>query len=222
MSHFYAGIQGARGPATRMGSKDSGIDGYVQSHDARLAVSMNHYSGEDRAHFTLEGGYSNYSGGRLTLNFPEINAVVNAVNQGDPKIQAIVERIQKEITKLNDEAPKALKRIERKRKIEANRQQRQFEEKQARLKALDATITDEERKNFITLVMVLDLADHDELRRWGLHDDERVNESILSGHGNIEPWRDDEGHLHVLAGDGWTHKEFDLTAGVEIVKEVAV
>ncbi len=30
MAHFYASIQGNRGEATRMGSKDSGIDGHVR------------------------------------------------------------------------------------------------------------------------------------------------------------------------------------------------
>lgn len=218
MSHFYAGIQGQRGEATRMGSKESGIEGYVQSHDSRMLVTMSHYDGEDRAYFTLQGGYSNYGGGRLTLNFPQVNAVVNAVSQGDKKIQAIVERIQKDIAKLNEEAPAALKRIERRRTIEANRRQREFDAKHARLKALDETITDAERFNYMTLVYKL-TTDEDR-KRW-FRDDERVNESILSGYGNIEPWRDGEGHLHVLEGDGYASREWDLTAGVE-VKQAAV
>lgn len=215
MSHFYAGIQGQRGEATRMGSKDSGIDGYVQSHDARMAVSMSYYAGTDRAFFTLQGGYSNYSGGRLALDFPQVNAVVNAVSQGDKKIDAIVERIRKDIAKLNEEAPTALKRIERRRTIEANRRQREQEQREMRIEIIRDGITDTERDNYVKLVRGMS----DEERTRYYPDNDRIDQSICSGFGNIEPVRNEDNHLVIWDGDGWRSEYWDLTDGVKIEQD---
>lgn len=38
MAHFYADIQGNRGIATRMGSKDSGIDGHIRGWDSGAKI----------------------------------------------------------------------------------------------------------------------------------------------------------------------------------------
>ena len=115
MSHFYSGIQGSRGEATRAGTKDSGIGGYVQGWTVRLDADMAHNSREDRdeASLTLGAGPSNYRGGRLRLDFPNAEEVVDALGIGDPKIEAIRKRLYAEIDKLCAEAPKALARKQR-------------------------------------------------------------------------------------------------------------
>lgn len=39
MARFYASIQGSRGQATRMGTKDSGIKGHIRGWDSGVEVS---------------------------------------------------------------------------------------------------------------------------------------------------------------------------------------
>jgi hypothetical protein len=216
MSYFYAGIQGQAGPATRMGSKNSGINGFVQSHDARLQVGMDSLGDEDHAYFTLAGGYSSYSSGRLTLSFPQVNSVVNAIGQGDKKIDALVERIQKDIQKLNDEAPAALKRIERRQKIETNKRFREYAAREARLNALRETITDAECDNYMRLVMELET--EEERERWyPAHNRyERVKESIINS--SVEPYRRvEDGALIVFDSLPYFRtKQYNLTSGEAI------
>jgi hypothetical protein len=118
MAHFYGFIQGNRGDATRMGSKESGFTAWAQGWGSRIAANfgVNYHTDVDEASVTIGTGPSNYSGGALRLDFPDIDAVVTALGTGDPKINRIRERIYAEIDKLNAEAPKALKRKERERK----------------------------------------------------------------------------------------------------------
>ena len=63
MSHFYAGIQGNRGEATRGGSKDSGISGHIRgwSIGARVAIYHNEETGKDIVQVYRTGG-SNHDG----------------------------------------------------------------------------------------------------------------------------------------------------------------
>lgn len=53
MSQFYASIQGNRGEATRMGTKESGMSGYIRSWDIGCRATMNHVDNEDYIHITL-------------------------------------------------------------------------------------------------------------------------------------------------------------------------
>lgn len=115
MARFYAGIHGNRGPSTRMGSMDSGIDGYVQGWQTRISANMNAHDDRDAGYVTIGTGPSNSNGGALRFDFPDINTVVDALGCGDQRIEAIRKRIYAEVERLNTEAPKAVKRAERRR-----------------------------------------------------------------------------------------------------------
>ena len=57
MARFYANIQGNRGEATRMGTKDSGISGHIRGWNVGCRVCC--YvgdDGEDRVSITLTSG----------------------------------------------------------------------------------------------------------------------------------------------------------------------
>lgn len=56
MSHFYADIQGNRGPATRQGSKESGIHGHIRGWNLGGKVSMREFRGRDIVTLTLTAG----------------------------------------------------------------------------------------------------------------------------------------------------------------------
>jgi hypothetical protein len=65
MSQFYAEIQGNRGPATRMGSKQSGIRCHIRGWDTGVEVSGVH-PGSDVFNIYMTHG-SNNSGSRTYL-----------------------------------------------------------------------------------------------------------------------------------------------------------
>lgn len=205
MAHFYSGIQGQAGEATRMGSKASGISGYVQSWGARLTVSMDHNSHHDTdtAHFRLHDGPSNHDGGALSMTFRDATTIVNALGTGDKKINAIRERIYREVERLNEEAPKAVKRA--KRKAEAERK-RQFREEQAKIKTQKDIIRDMQPEEKARIVRLLNV----ELDREGNFED---YEPLLRA--NI---REAESHIVIDAKLGqWHRVSFDVTAGQWIV-----
>lgn len=58
MAQFYAEIQGNRGAATRMGSKESGISGHIRGWDigARVTMVYNKETGKDEVHIRLTSG----------------------------------------------------------------------------------------------------------------------------------------------------------------------
>ena len=212
MSHFYSGIQGQAGEATRRGSKSSGISAYVQSWGARMSVDMHSDMNDvDYAEFRLHGGPSNYSAGTLALVFNDVESVVDALGSGDPKIRKIVERIHKEITKLNEEAPAAVKRGQRQAKIKANRQMREQKAKDERLAALRATITEQERHNYMHEVLGFS-----EDERTAMFLDKDIDDRIMQPYGHVEPYRDVRGHLIMSEGDGWRQTQHDLTAGEQL------
>lgn len=47
MAQFYASIQGNRGMATRMGTKNSGLSGHVRGWNVGARVEMVHIDGQD-------------------------------------------------------------------------------------------------------------------------------------------------------------------------------
>lgn len=116
MAHFYGGITGSRGPATRQGTKESGFSAYAQGWGSRLTVGF-HYNAtadQDDAAIMIGGGPSSHAGSR-SIHLPDIDSIVTALDSGDPKIQKIWQRIQGEFDKLADEAHPAVLRAERKR-----------------------------------------------------------------------------------------------------------
>ena len=55
MSHFYGGVQGGRGEATRTGHKTTGIHAYIKTWDTSMWVRL-HYDDEDgKNYYTVMG-----------------------------------------------------------------------------------------------------------------------------------------------------------------------
>ena len=48
MSHFYGGVRGGRGEATRCGSKRAGLQAYAKSWLTCVEVHYEHVDGEDQ------------------------------------------------------------------------------------------------------------------------------------------------------------------------------
>lgn len=48
MSHFYADIQGSRGPASRCGTKQSGIMGHIRGWNVGVSVTIEYDKENDR------------------------------------------------------------------------------------------------------------------------------------------------------------------------------
>lgn len=115
MATFYGGAWGNRGEATRMGSKDSGMRVYAQSYDSRISVNYDMRGDEDViAHVTLGGGWTTYHRDHtLTFN-PDLLA--EALDCGDDRMNCMWGRVEALFKRMGDEAPKAIKRAERKRK----------------------------------------------------------------------------------------------------------
>lgn len=47
MAQFYAAIQGHRGEASRLGTKQSGISGHIRGWNVGVAVYISHVDGKD-------------------------------------------------------------------------------------------------------------------------------------------------------------------------------
>ena len=141
MSHFYAGISGSRGPATRQGTKESGISGYVQGYGSRISSGMHYNRTEERddASIVIGGGYTSNAGQRA-ISLPDIDAIVHALDSGDPKVARIWERIQNEFDKLSSEAPAAIARQDRKREKEAREERREEERMAAERRSIMDTL----------------------------------------------------------------------------------
>jgi len=43
----------------------------------------------------------------------------------------------------------------------------------------------------------------------------------MRGFGNVEPWRNESGHLMIMEGDGYHSDTYDLTAGIKVTDEEA-
>lgn len=81
MSYFYSGISGNRGPATRAGTKASGVSAYVQSWTGRIESHMYHddLTGKDCARVLLMSGPN--GAGRVTdlTDTIDVTALTEAV-----------------------------------------------------------------------------------------------------------------------------------------------
>lgn len=223
MSHFYAGISGQAGEATRQGSKGSGISGYVQGWMARLHVSINHvpncqepYSRPDHdaeknegdiGHITLTGGPSGGYGSHSLGGF-NVNNVVAALDSNDPKINAIWERIQKDFRKLDAEAVPAIVRVERKRKAAMRKEQRERAAAAKRRREIQRDLTPTEKAH---ISRVLPFAALDEQGNY----DERSQGDLERS--NLRT--DGIGHVILDIYMGWRFYEFDATDGVWLLTE---
>ena len=58
MAQFYADIQGNRGEATRMGTKDSGITGHIRGWNIGCKVRIDHIDGKDHVKVFRTSGSS--------------------------------------------------------------------------------------------------------------------------------------------------------------------
>lgn len=156
MAHFYGFIQGQAGDATRMGSKRSGYSAWAQSHQGRIRVELRHNDyGEierDEATVSIEGGHSAYNVRTHYLPTFDLTVVPAALSCGDPKVDRIWERIQAEFNKLNDEAPKALKRAKRRER----RAQLQAQREQVARNALVASMSEAEIAAYMSATEIHD------------------------------------------------------------------
>jgi hypothetical protein len=69
MAHFYASIQGNRGEATRMGSKDSGITGHIRGWNVGARVTVEHVDGSDFVRVYRTTGSNDYGSSELIAWF---------------------------------------------------------------------------------------------------------------------------------------------------------
>lgn len=216
MSHFYGGISGNRGPATRQGSKDSGYSAYAQGYGSRISVSF-HYNERDdcdSASISISGGWASQARGR-GIGFNDIDAVVEALDSGDPKIEKIWQRIQSEFDKLESEARPALDRAAKAREKEERRQRREERELAARIKELRDSITHAERHYYVAIIQGLTEDERMEI----YPTDDKIDDDIVRTYGRPEPYRDERGHLIVgqRAGGTWGRlRLYDVTAAVEV------
>lgn len=106
MSHFYSEIQGARGPATRTGTKNSGIRANVRSWsgDATLRLVHNELTGCDELGFDLRPEHG--TNVRL-LAVEDYGALLRTIQDKDPKVMKAIATLQKAGEKLSDATYKA-------------------------------------------------------------------------------------------------------------------
>jgi hypothetical protein len=71
MAQFYAEIQGNRGEATRMGSKDSGISGHIRGWNIGARVVCTHEDGRDVVRVFKTSGSNGHGSSKLIAEFTE-------------------------------------------------------------------------------------------------------------------------------------------------------
>lgn len=94
MAHFYADIQGARGEASRCGSKQSGIDGHIRGWNIGARVALRHDSktGKDKCTIYLTSG----------SNGNHANIIIGSYTEDD-LLKPIAATIVRPLTKLKAE-----------------------------------------------------------------------------------------------------------------------
>jgi hypothetical protein len=156
MAHFFGGVSGKAGDATRLGNKQSGISAFVQSNESRLSVSMHYSDGQytyaepepehNAASISISGGWSTYYRGK-GIGIHDLDVLAEALDLNDPKICKLWDKITDTFDKLEKEAPKAIKRNERKRAAERRAEER----RQHQQRAILETLTSEENNRLIEL-----------------------------------------------------------------------
>lgn len=59
MSHFYGGVRGGRGEATRTGHKTTGIRAYIKTWNTTASMSLWYCDGNDTNRYTVMGASFN-------------------------------------------------------------------------------------------------------------------------------------------------------------------
>lgn len=217
MSHFYGGISGQAGEATRMGSKGSGYRAYAQTHQARISISLGHLDRTeppytmpdtgaektegDIAHVTIGGGHSTYYRDR-SVSF-NLNNVAAALDSGDPKVERIWQRIESEFRKLNEEAPKAIKRTETRRRREQRRREREKQRQAKERRQIRQEMQPEEKARVVRLLHGVELD----------ADGNFAEDSVLAmQHANLR--YDANKHIIIDMPNRYRYHSFDVTDGV--------
>lgn len=71
MSQFYASIQGNRGEATRMGTKNSGIYGHIRGWNIGVIINIDHVDGKDNVRVFKTAGSNGGCNEELIAEFTE-------------------------------------------------------------------------------------------------------------------------------------------------------
>jgi len=207
MSRYVGGVEGKGRMVQRVGTQRSGMKVHAASGESRVDVELHGGPGFDWANISIYG-----ERGRHHLPGFNLELVAAALDSGDPKTLRIWNRIQSDIRRLHDDAPKAIKRAERRRRNEEEAAQREHALRLETQRAFAETITDAEAEHFIALT--------------GLTNDESDREALLARAKHaaaspevMEPRRKD-GHLFVatIIGIGWDSsvKFLNLTDGIEV------
>ena len=87
MAHFYSRIKGSRGPATRCGTKSSGITANVTGWDigGTCKTYFNSHLGTDVVEFYLTNGSNGHSSTRVAT-FAFIDGKLQLLNTSYPEI----------------------------------------------------------------------------------------------------------------------------------------
>jgi hypothetical protein len=73
MAQFYARIEGNRGPATRLGSKSSGMTARINGWNVGVLVLMDHQDGHDVVTVYRTGGSNARTSNELIAEFSDEN-----------------------------------------------------------------------------------------------------------------------------------------------------
>lgn len=71
MTQFYGSMQGNRGQATRMGTKESGFDAHIRGWDIGCRVVLRHIDGKDRLSVFRTGGSHGHKPEKLIASFTD-------------------------------------------------------------------------------------------------------------------------------------------------------
>jgi len=148
MAHFYGGVQGQAGEATRMGSQRSGMRSYIQTWTARIQTSLWHASdGTDCATVTFTGGPSSSDVSSRSISIDDVNMFVKALSCGDPVIDRKWDKVVELIGQIEAEAEERCKRAEE----QQDRDRRKAEKEQRRKeRARDQWVNSDDGKQVFT------------------------------------------------------------------------
>lgn len=206
MSIYYGFIQGNRGEATRMGSKDSGFIAWAQSHDARITVNIDRSMSDDKdaADIVFGAGHSTSYGSRR-LEIRDLSAFVAALDTNDPKIMAAWKRVTDNIMRIDREAKTAIQR--KQKRDERARKKEERERKQDRM----------QRENIVLLLKPEEKARLERLGvcEWDSEGNPVSLDWIESYRNNLRYDPGTTGHVMITVKmpDSYFNNDFDLTEG---------
>jgi hypothetical protein len=203
MAHYYGTVAGQAGPASRLGSKKSGIMSTIETWGCTLRADLDYrtpYGGDLPDHLLDENGgmdiLSVSFGPKSGMSIPLItirnpDAVARVTD--DPKIRELFSKIHELGAKIEAEAPKA----ERRKKREANRREREYKLQRKIQQDLREGMSEKEQANWRKLCSP-----------WGAFDEfyDRT----------LNLWRDEEtNHLLTEKSEGGLHSPeiVNLTTG---------